>query len=165
MNADAVVQAIQAVIAPTVMISACTLIQNTVLARYSGVGDRLRSLVRERLQLLEEQDASEEIVVDVLRVIDRQLHVLSQRYSLLQKTSLLLYAAIGFFLVSMFAIALARVFRSLVFPYGAVGLFLLGTATLLLGVFMASSEVRISHRAVRSEVRWALSLTGDSRNR
>jgi len=58
----------------------------------------------------------------------------------------------------MLAIALARVFRALVFPYGAVGLFLLGTATLLLGVFTASLEVRISHRAVRSEVRWALSL-------
>jgi hypothetical protein len=29
---------------------------------------------------------------------------------------------------------------------------------LLLGVFMASLDVRISHRAVRSEVRWALSL-------
>jgi hypothetical protein len=165
MNADVVVQAIQAVIAPTVMISACTLIQNTLLARYSGVGDRLRALVRERLQLLEDQDITEPIYSDVLRVIDRQLIVLIQRYSLLQKTSLLLHTAIGCFLLTMFAIALARVQRAMIFPYGAVGLFLLGTATLLLGVFLAASEVRISHRAVRSEVHWALSLSGDSRGR
>jgi hypothetical protein len=163
MNADVVVQAIQALIAPTVMISACTLIQNSLLARCSGVGDRLRALVRERLQLLEDQDISAGIFADVLRVIDRQLIVLVRRYSLLQKACLLLHAAMGCFLLTMFAIALARVFRAMVFPYGALGLFLLGTATLLLGVVLAASEVRISHRAVRSEVDWVLALTGDSR--
>jgi hypothetical protein len=165
MNAEFVVQAIEAVIAPTVMISACSLIQNALLARYSGVGDRLRALVRERLQVLEEPDISEPIIADILQVIDRQLTVLSRRYSLLRNTTLLLHTALGFFLLTMFAIALTRVFRAPVFPYGAVGLFLLGTATLLLGVFLAASEVRISHRAVRSEVRWALSLARDSRGR
>lgn len=165
MNADVVVQAIQAVIAPTVMISACTLIQNSLLSRCSGVGDRLRALVRERLQLLEDQDISEETLADVLGVIDRQLIVLIRRYSLLQKACLLLHAAIGCFLLTMFAIALALGFRAMVFPLGALGFFLLGTATLLVGVLLAASEVRISHRAVRSEVDWALSLTGDSRDR
>jgi hypothetical protein len=129
------------------------------------VGDRLRALVRERLQLIEEQEISEATLADVLQVIDRQLIDLIQRYSLPQKASLLLHTAIGCFLLTMFAIALARVFRARVFPYGPVGLFLLGTATLLLGVFLAASEVRISPRAVRSEVRWALSLPGDSRGR
>jgi hypothetical protein len=159
MNADAVVQTIQSVIAPTVMISGCTLIQNAILARYSGVGDRLRALVRERIDLLEKYDISEAIYADVLQVIDQQLIVLSRRYRLLQNTALLLYGAIACFLLAMFAIALAREFQTTSVSYAAFLLFLIGTAILLVGVFFAASEVRISHKAVRSEVRWAMALT------
>lgn len=159
MNADAVVQTIQSVIAPTVMISGCTLIQTTILGRYSGVGDRLRALVRERIDVLEKYDTSEAIYADVLQVIDQQLIVLSRRYLLIQNTALLLYAAIACFLLAMFAIALAREFHIMIFSYAAVWLFLIGTAILLVGVFFAASEVRISHKAVRSEVCWAMSLT------
>jgi len=162
MDADAVVKTIQSVIAPTVMITGCTLIQNTVLSRYSGVGDRLRALVRERLNLLEEPDVTDPIIADAIALIDMQLTTLVRRYSLLRTIALLLYAAMGCFLVAMFAIALARQLEVLVFSYGAVMLFLLGTATLLLGVFLAASEVRISHRAVRAEVRWAMSITDES---
>jgi hypothetical protein len=159
MNADAVVQTIQSVIAPTVMISGCTLIQSTILGRYSGVGDRLRALVRERIDLLETYDISEAIYADVLQVIDQQLVVLSRRYLLIQNTALLLYAAIACFLLAMFAIALAREFQTTIFSYAAFLLFLIGTAILLVGVFFAATEVRISHKAVRSEVRWVMSLT------
>jgi len=162
MDADAVVKTIQSVIAPTVMITGCTLIQNTVLARYSGVGDRLRALVRERLTLLEEHDVADPIIADAIALIDMQLSTLVRRYSLLRTIALLLYAAMGCFLLAMFAIALAREVQALMFSYGAVVLFLFGTATLLLGVFLAASEVRISHRAVRAEVRWALSITDES---
>lgn len=159
MNADAVVQTIQSVIAPTVMISGFTLIQNAILVRYSGVGDRLRALVRERIDLLEKYDTSEAIYADVLQVIDQQLIVLSRRYRLIQNTALLLYAAIACFLLAMFAIALAKEFQTMIFSYAAFLLFLMGTAILLVGVFLSALEVQISHKAVRSEVRWAMALT------
>lgn len=64
MNAETVVQTIQLVIAPTVMISSCTLIQNAILGRYSSIGDRLRVLVRERLDLLEKYDISQAVYRD-----------------------------------------------------------------------------------------------------
>jgi hypothetical protein len=158
MNAETVVQTIQLVIAPTVMISSCTLIQNAILTRYSGIGDRLRTLVRERLDLLEKYDVSEAVYSDALHLIDQQLQLLSRRYLLVQNTALLLYGAIGCFLLTMLAIALARGFQNAIFSYVAFFLFLLGTLTLLVSVFFAAVEVRISHKAVRSEVHWAMSL-------
>jgi len=158
MNAETVVQTIQLVIAPTVMISSCTLIQNAILTRYSGIGDRLRTLVRERIDLLEKYDVSEAVYSDVLHLIDQQLLLLSRRYLLVQNTALLLYAAISCFLLTMLAIAIARVFQTAIFSYIAFFLFLLGTLTLLVSVFFAALEVRISHKAVRSEVHWAMSL-------
>lgn len=159
MNAEVVVQTIQSVIAPTVMISSCTLIQNAILGRYSGVGDRLRALVRERADFLEKYDTSEDIYDDVLQVIDRQLILLSKRYLQLQNTILILYGAIACFLMAMFAIALAREFHTTIFSYSAFLLFLLGTATLLVSIFNAAFEIWISHKAVRSEVIWVMSLT------
>ena len=158
MNAETVVQTIQLVIAPTVMISSCTLIQNAILIRYSGIGDRLRALVRERLDLLEKYDVSESVYGEVIHLIDQQLLLLSRRYLLVQNTALLLYGAIACFLLTMLAIAIARGFQTTIFSYIAFFLFLLGTLTLLVSVFFAALEVRISHGAVRSEVRWAMSL-------
>lgn len=158
MNAETVVQTIQLVIAPTVMISSCTLIQNAILTRYSGIGDRLRTLVRERLDLLEKYDVSEVVYSDALHLLDQQLLLLSRRYMLVQNTALLLYGAIVCFLLTMLTIAIARGLQTAIFSYIAFFLFLLGTLTLLVSVFFAALEVRISHEAVRSEVRWAMSL-------
>jgi hypothetical protein len=75
---------------PTVMISGCTLIQNAILGRYSSVGDRLRALVRERVEMLEKYDISEAVYADVLQIIDKQLIVLSRRYFQIQQVALLL---------------------------------------------------------------------------
>jgi hypothetical protein len=158
MNAETVVQTIQLVIAPTVMISSCTLIQNVILARYSSIGDRLRVLVRERLDLLEKYDISQAIYRDALYLIDQQLLLLSRRYLLVQNTSLLLYGAIVCFLLTMLAIALARGFQTFIFSYLTFFLFLLGTLILLVSTFFAALEIRVSHKAIHSEVRWAMSL-------
>ncbi|MBJ7898925.1 MAG: DUF2721 domain-containing protein [Cyanobacteria bacterium RI_101] len=161
MNAEVVVETIQLVIAPTVMISSCTLIQNAILGRYSAISDRLRFLVRERLDLLEKYNISEPVYAEALQIIDRQLVMLSRRYLLIQNVVLLLYSAIAFFLLTMFAIALAKELRAAAFSYMAFVLFLAGTGALVIGVFWAAAEVRISHQAVRSEVRWAISLTNE----
>jgi hypothetical protein len=59
----------------------------------------------------------------------------------------------------MFAIALAKGFYPTVFSHAAIVLFLLGTATLFIGVMVAATEIRISHKAVRAEIRWVMSLT------
>lgn len=158
MSAEVVVQTIQLVIAPTVMISGCTLIQSGILTRYSNIGARLRSLTRERLELLMIRDMPERTFNDALFLLDRQLKSLSRRHLIIQSVALTLYGAIFWFLLSMLAIAAAKVLQTLPFALIAFSLFLLGTLTLLLGVALACCEIWISHQAVQSEVCWAITL-------
>lgn len=157
MNAANVVQTIQLVIAPSVMISSCFMCQNVTLGRFLRISDRLHSLVRERIDVLEKYSFSQDYI-DALQLIDKELIQLSDRYYSLQKAIICLYGAIIFFLFTMLAIGLAMQFHPMFFSYLAIVLFLLGTSTLLIAVFIAVSEVSISHRTVRAEVRWAMSL-------
>ena len=158
MNANNVVQTIQLVIAPSVMISSCFMCQNVTLGRFLRVSDRLHSLVRERIDILDKYDLSDRAYSDALHLIDQELIQLSDRYYSLQKAIICLYVAIIFFLFTMLAIGLSMQFHPTFFSYLAIVLFLLGTSTLLIAVFIAVSEVSISHRTVRAEVRWAMSL-------
>lgn len=122
------------------------------------ISDRLRSLVRERIDVLDKYDSSDRAYIDALHLIDQELVQLSERYYSLQKAGICLYGSIVFFLFTMLVIGLSMRFYPMLFSYLAIVLFLLGTFTLLIAVFIAMSEVSISHRAVRAEVRWAVSL-------
>lgn len=158
MSAEVVVQTIQLVIAPAVIISGCTLIQSSILTRYCNIGTRLRSLTRKRLELLMVQDMPERIFNDALFLLDHQLKSLSRRHLIIQSAALTLYGAVLWFLLSMLAIAAAKLLQTMPFALVAFTLFLLGTLTLLLGVVLACTEIWISHKAVQSEVRWATTL-------
>ena len=140
----------------SVMISGCTLIRSGILGRYSNIGTRLRALTRERLELLMTPDMPERMFGNALFLLDSQLKSLSRRHLLIQTAALVLYGAIFWFLFSMLAIAAAKMLDRMLFALIAFTLFLLGTFTLLLGVLLASSEIWMSHKAVQSEVRWAM---------
>lgn len=127
------------------------------------ISDRLRSLVRERVDILDKYNSSDRAYLDALHLIDQELIQLSDRYYSLQKAVICLYISIIFFLFTMLAIGLSMRFYPMLFSYLAIVLFLLGTFTLLIAVFIAISEVSISHRAVRAEVRWAMSLSPESK--
>lgn len=158
MNAEVVAQTIQLVIAPAVMISGCAIIQSGILGRYSNTGTRLRSLTRERLELLTTPDIPDRMFDDALFLLDSQLKSLSHRHLLIKTAALILYGATLWFLFSMLAIAAAKMLNTMLFALIAFTLFLLGTFTLLLGVLLASSEIWMSHKAVLAEVRWAMTL-------
>ncbi|NJL20707.1 MAG: DUF2721 domain-containing protein [Leptolyngbyaceae cyanobacterium SM1_3_5] len=87
-----------------------------------------------------------------MQEIDRQIPLLTRRHRLLQNTVLVIYGAISIFLINMFAIALTVVIGSDVAATFALLLFLLGTGVLLLGVFLTTVEVQMSHRAICYEV-------------
>lgn len=158
MNVEIVVQTIQLVIAPTVMITSCMLIQGAILGRYTNIGNQLRTLARNRGELLIEE-LPEAILNGALPVVDREISLLTHRHLLIQNTVLVFYGAIACFLLSMLAIGAAKGLNSTPVALTALALFLIGTVTLLAGVMVASSEIRISHQAVRLEVRWAMTLT------
>ena len=136
--------------------------QNVTLGRFLRISDRLHSLVRERIDVLDKYDSSDRAYIDALHLIDQELIQLSDRYYSLQKAIICLYGAIIFFLFTMLAIGLSIQFYPMVFSYLAILLLLLGSFTLLISVFIAMSEVSIAHRTMRAEVRWAMSLRPES---
>lgn len=157
MSASDIAQTIQLIIAPVVLITACALIQNAVLGRYSTVGQYMRSLALERLNLLRSNEDA--YYLERLEEIDRQIPLLTRRHHLLQNTVLVVYTSMSIFLVSMFAIALAVAFNSRTTATFTLGLFLIGTGVLLFGVVLTALEIRMSHRAICYEVWRIASLT------
>lgn len=152
MSATGVAQTIQLIIAPVVLITACALIQNAILGRYAAIGQDMRSLTLERLQLLRSDEAKDLYYQERMQEIDRQIPLLTRRHRLLQNTVLVVYGSISIFLINMFAIALTVAIGSDAAATFALLLFLLGTGVLLLGVFLTTIEVQMSHRAICYEV-------------
>jgi hypothetical protein len=164
MDAADVAKTIQLIIAPVVLITACAIIQGSILNRFTTVGQRMRSLARERLELLHADKLEEAFYLERLQEIDRQIPLLKLRHRLVQKSALLTYSAIAIFLISMFSIALSVASRS----HGTATLslicFLLGTCLLLVGVIFAAQEIWMSHRAICYEVNRIASLTKEDIN-
>lgn len=153
MNAAAVAEIIQLIIAPTVLLSVCALVQNGVLTRYIALGNRIRSLNQERFKLLHVSDPSDKLATVSLRTLDYQIPLLVHRHKLLQDTVVIIYIAIVILIVSMFAIALSVGFNSGQIATMSLVLFLLSAGALLLGVCLTAQEVRISHQALCYEVK------------
>ena len=155
MSAQTVAQTIQFILAPVVMVSSCAILLTGFLARYAGINDRMRAMTQERLGLLRAapddatgSTATDPLVAERLGEIDRQLPELLRRHELVRDSVLVVYLAILVFVASMFVVAVATL----------TGLFLTGTALLLIGVLLTASEVRGSHAAVEFEVTRVLSL-------
>lgn len=151
MSAADIAQTIQLIIAPVVLITACMLFQNGVLARYASLGQRIRSLSHERFELLRGK-AEDRFNLERLQAIDRQLPLLTHRHRLIQRSALLAYCAIAIFILTMFAIALSVTLRAGLIGTVALILFLMGTGVLLVGIFFIGLEIRMSHRAICYEV-------------
>lgn len=159
MSAADVAQTIQLIIAPVVLVTACAIIQGGVLGRFMYVGQRMRSLANERLELLHTGKMEDAFSLERLQEIDRQIPLLKRRHRLLQKTVLLIYSAITILLISMFAIALSVALDSGEAATLALMCFLLGTCLLLTSVVCAGQEARMSHQAICYEVDRITSLS------
>jgi hypothetical protein len=160
MNVDTLARTIQFILAPVVMISSCAVLLNGMLARYASVNERLRTMDRERFDLLVRNAAlrgaavtlEAALVGERLDEIDSQLPILLRRHQMLRDGLLALYGATMAFVVAMFAIATVVIANAESVDYGALILFLVGNALLLLSISLIVVEVRVSHRAVRYEV-------------
>jgi hypothetical protein len=159
MNAADVAKTIQLIIAPVVLITACAIIQGGILGRFIYVGQRVRGLAHERLDLLHSGKINDAFALERLQEIDRQVPLLKQRHHLLQTSVLLIYSAIAVFIVSMFALALSVASTTGAIAAMALLCFLVGTCLLLLGVIYAGQEVRMSHQAICYEVNRITSLS------
>lgn len=167
MNVQHVTQIIQLIIAPVVMVSACAILVNGLLSRYSAISDRIRKQTYERLELLRTPDDTTLSIHAVtesafkrerLTEIDEQIPRLLHRYKLVHHASLALYAAICLFVLSMFLIAFAVQPNAGDVATAVLVVFLLGTATMLVGVIFTTVEIRRSRDTVDYEALRVLAL-------
>jgi hypothetical protein len=152
MNVEMVARSIQLILAPVVMVTACAVLLQGLVSRYTALHDRLRALSRERLDLhYAGPDHQPDRRTERLREIDHQIPDLLHRHRLIQYSVLSVYCSVMIFIFSMFVIALAAATDSAWAATSALLVFLAGTGVLFLGILLTAIEVRNSHRSVRYE--------------
>jgi hypothetical protein len=159
------VTAVQAMVAPVVLITTAAILSGALLAMYSSVNDRMRAMDGERLHILTSATGTLLSATEVppagrerLTQIDTQLLLLLRRHHLLHNAVLLIYAGVAVLVLSVIAIAVAVTGSSGAAATTALALVLAGTVTLLGGLLFAARSIMISMNAIDYEVRRTLSL-------
>src|SRR5208283_3237373 len=158
------ITAIQAMVAPVVLITAAAILSGALLTTYGSVNDRMRAMDRERLETLTGAGGTLLSAADVpasgrerLTQIDAQLPMLLRRHRLIHNAVLLLFAAVAVLVLSVIIIAVAVTNRSGAAGTVALVLVLAGTVTLLGGLLLAARSIMISAEAIDYEVQRSLS--------
>jgi len=164
MNPTAV-RAIQAMVAPAVLITTAAILSGALLSIYGAVNDRMRAMARERLDLLTGEHEELQVVASLsarrrerLTQIDVQLPMLLHRHRLLHHAILVTFLSIGIMVLSVIGIGAAVTANSDGAATAALVLMLAGTVTLLAGLALAAWSIEISRGSIDYEVRRSLSL-------
>jgi hypothetical protein len=159
------VTAVQAMVAPVVLITTAAILSAALLTMYGSVNDRMRAMDHERLQILTRADGTLMSAAEVtpsgaerLSQIDTQLPMLLRRHRLLHNAVLLIYAGVGVLVLSVISIAIAVTASSGAAGTTSLALVLAGTVMLLGGLLFAARSIIISMGAIDYEVRRTLSL-------
>ena len=150
MNVEMVTHTIQLILAPVVMVTACGLMLNSLVARYGSINDRIRGMSRERLDLLRKMSTSH-LDNERLTEIGTQVPDLLHRHKQLHDALIFIYAAVLVFIGNMFVIAMASVVQTNVLATLVLVLFLMGIALMFVAVLIVTLEVSNSHRALNFE--------------
>src|SRR5919202_5536324 len=156
MSPEEIGRTIQLILAPVVLFSACSIFVGGVLSHYTSIGDRIRALTRERLDLLRalrsQSTEPDGLLAERLTEIDGQLPEMLRRHRLVHHAVLAVYAAIGILVLTMCVIALtATITADWVGPF-VFGVFVAGVLTMLVGVLLVTLEIRTSRRSLAFEV-------------
>lgn len=159
------VQAIEAMVAPVVLITAGGIISNGVMSISASVNDRMRAMNQERLALLTGPDGNLIAVESLatahrerMRQIDAQMPMLARRHHLMQTSLLTIYLAVATLVVSVVTLGVAVPAGSDQVGLAALALILLGTSGLLASLVMAARSTFASDDAIDYETRATASL-------
>ncbi len=158
MDIEMVARNIQIILAPVVMVTACAILLQGLLARYASLNERLRNLAIERLKLLYESAQDDKYRVERLRLVDKQLPLLLGHYRRSRNAVVTVYGAALIFIADMFVIAFAAMNMSSWLATVALLIFLSGVVALFSGVLLVALELRTSHQALQFEVTSVLAL-------
>jgi hypothetical protein len=149
------VQAIQAILAPALMVSACGLLLLGLLNRYTVIMSRIRALNEERRRLVRSTTPPAEaqpVEITRLASVIRQLDHLVDRVRLLRNAVMCQVVAVGCFVLSSLLIGLRVAgpeWLKLVHP---LPVFVTGMAVLFAGVVFEGTDVLRAYRTIRLEV-------------
>jgi hypothetical protein len=159
------IRAIEAMVAPVVLITTSAILSGGILSLYGSVNDRMRAMNRERMNILTNETGGLLSVGDLsasagerLTQIDLQLPMLLHRHRLLKNAVLAVFAAIAVLVLSVITIGVAVTSGSGGVGVTALVLVLAGTSTLLIGLLLATRSILLSQDAIDSEVTRALSF-------
>jgi hypothetical protein len=159
------IRAIQAMVAPVVLITTGAILSGGILNLYGSVNDRMRIMTRERREILTGSTGTLLSKADVnaggrerLGEIDTQLPLLRRRHHLLRDGVLTIFLSIAVLVLSVIIIGAAVTSDSDAVSIAALCLVLVGTTVLLVGLLLVARSIMVSSDAIDAEVQRTLSL-------
>ena len=151
---SSIVQIIQLMLAPGLMISACGLLLLGMNNKYSLIVNRIRLLNEERRRVLKKIDEPEFSSRENVRIesISKQLEELSFRVKLVRNAVLSYTIAVALFVITSLLIGFGYLFDVTRLNSFITTLFLLGMVSVLIGVIYAAYETYKGYEIVKYEV-------------
>lgn len=152
--ANNIVEVIQLMLAPGLMISACGLLLLGMNNKYSLVVNRVRLLNDEKRKLLERSDESETALSDNVRLesITKQLKELVYRVKLVKSAVQYYTIAVALFILTSILIGMSYLFEMKNIQYFITIVFLAGMLLVLAGAMFAAYETKKGYEIINLEV-------------
>ncbi len=146
-----IVQLIQGMLAPGLMISACGLLLLGINNKYSLVVTRIRLLNEEKRKIFH-QDKIDEIDSSRLSNIELQISHLIERISLVRNAVFSYSMGVALFIVSSVLIGITINKQTPTFDWLIVAFFYAGMFAVFIGIVFAAIEVWKGYRIVKIEI-------------
>jgi hypothetical protein len=149
-----VIQAIQLILAPGVMISACGLLLLGINNKFTSVLNRIRALTEEKRKIIINAAEREFIPAEIQRIesITRQLTGLLNRAKLIRNSIFCYLCAVGLFVVTSLFIGADYFQPMLQLRYLILGTFLSGMVIVFVGVIFGVLDTMKGYNIVKFEV-------------
>ena len=155
MNKISIIEVIQLMLAPGIMISACGLLILGINNKYSMVVNRIRLLNEERRRILGKiSDKSYNLEENVrIASISKQLLALGYRVKLVRNTVLCYTTAVALFVLTSLSIGIEYYVGAEELTFIVTILFLLGMILVLAGVTFGAQETIKGYKIVELEIK------------
>jgi len=152
--ANNIVEVIQLMLAPGLMISACGLLLLGMNNKYSLVVNRIRLLNDEKRKLVDRNEDSDTALSDNVRLesISKQIEKLVYRVKLVKRAVQNYTIAVALFILTSILIGISYLFKMDNFQYLITIFFLLGMLLVLAGAVFAAYETKKGYEIINLEV-------------
>lgn len=147
------IQAIQAILAPAVMITGVALLLLTLNTRHSSLVNRIRLLNDEERELRKKRGKLTEVDNVRLKSIQNQIELLLPRLLYIRNGMLCHLLAAIFFVLTSFSIGLGYFSISTALTQAMINAtFIIGMFLVLVGVAFLAIEIYVSYKVIKIEV-------------